>query len=65
MNVFICYVASTSLSSSSMNINSLIKFYLSSFHMNVSPHASSILYHLVGKSFNVDGNRCGHIRSSL
>ena len=34
-------------------------------HMNVSPRASSILYHFFGKSDNVDGNRCGHVRSCL
>ena len=44
---------------------SLMKFSLSSCHMNVSPRASSILYHLFGKSSSVDGNKCGHVRSSL
>ena len=56
INFFICSIASTSLSSSGMNLKFLMKFYLISFHKNVSPHASSILYHLFGKSSNVDGN---------
>ena len=42
-----------------------MKFSLSSCHMNVSPLASSILYHLFGKSTRVDGNKCGHAHSSL
>ena len=65
MNVFICFVASTSLSSSYINLKSLMKFSLRSCHMNVFPRDSSILYHLLGKSSNVDGNRCGHMHSSL
>ena len=65
MNAFIYFVASTSLSSFGMNLKSLMKFCLTSFHKNVSPRASSILYHMLGRSSNVDGNKCGHIRSSL
>ena len=41
INVFICSVASTSLVSSGMNLKYLMKFSLSSCHMNVSPWASS------------------------
>ena len=65
INVFICFVASTNLSSSGMNLKSLVNFSLSSFRTNVLPQDSSILYHLLGKSSNVDGNRCSHMRSSL
>ena len=64
-NVFIYFVASSNFSSFGIKLKSLIKFSLSSFHRNVSPRASSILYHFFGRSSNVEGNRCGHIRSSL
>ena len=65
INVFIYFVASTSFLSHDIKLKSLMKFSLCSFHKNVSPHASSILYHLLGRSSSVEGNRCGHIRSSL
>ena len=38
-----------------MKLKSLIKISLSSCHKKVSPLASSILYHLFGKSVRVDG----------
>ena len=65
MNVFICFVTSINWSYFGMKLKYLVKFSFSSFHQNVSPHASSILYHLFGKSARVDGNICGHARSSL
>ena len=65
MNVFIYFAVSTSFSFCGIKLKSLMKFSISSFHWNVSPHASSILYHLFGKSASVEGNRCGHVRSSL
>ena len=64
-NVLICSTVSTKFSSCGIKLKSLIKFSLSSCHRNVSPRASSILYHLFGKSESVDGNRCGHVCSSL
>ena len=42
----------------------MIKFSLSVYQVNVSPLASSILYHLLGRSSSVVGNKCGHVRSS-
>ena len=48
-----------------MNWKSWIKFCLSSCQKKVSPWASSILYHLLGKSASVEGNKCGQDRSSL
>ena len=65
INVSICFVASTSWSSSGINLKSLMNFYFSSFHKNVSPHSSSILYHFFGKSSNFGGNRCDHIFLSI
>ena len=65
INVSICFVSLTSWSSSGINLKSLIKFSFSSFHKNVSPHSSSILYHFFGKSSSFGGNRCDHIFSSI
>ena len=65
INIFICFVASTNFLSFDIKLKSLIKFSLSSFHRNVSPRASSILYHLFGKLASVEGNSCGHVLSSL
>ena len=41
-----------------------MKFCLRVCQMNVSPLASSILYHLLSKSLRVDGNRWVHVHSS-
>ena len=40
------------------------KFSLRVFQVNVSPLASSILNHLLGRSSSIVGNKCGHVHSS-
>ena len=65
INSLICFVVSTNFLFCGIKLKSLMKFFLSSCHRNVSPLASSILYHLFGKSERVDGNKCGHAHSSL
>ena len=65
MNAFIYFAVSTSFLFYGIKMKSLMNFSLSLFHWNVSPHASSILYHLFGNLARVKGNRCGHVRSSL
>lgn len=63
MNCSICFATGFSFSSSGVKENSLIKFSLRVCQVNVSPLAS-ILYHLLGKSSSVVGNKCGHVCSS-
>ena len=63
-NCCICLAAGCIFLSSIKNKKSLMKFCWSVFQVNVSPLASSILYHLLGKSLRVEGNRWGHIHSS-
>ena len=64
-NSLICFAVSTKFLFWGTKLKCLMTFSLISFHRNVSPQDSSILYHLFGKSDNIDGNRCGHVRSSL
>ena len=65
MNAFIYFAISTSFLFCGIKLKSLMNSSLSSFHWNVLPRASSILYHLFGKSASVEGNGCGHVRLSL
>ena len=65
INSLICFAISTKFSFCGIKLKSLMRFSLSSCHKKVSPLAYSILYHLFGKSARVDGNKCGHARSSL
>ena len=57
INSLIFFPVSNKFSFCGIKLKSLMKFSLSSCHKNVSPLASSILYHLFGKSARVYGNR--------
>ena len=59
INCLTCFAVSPRFSFWGMKLKSLIKISLSSCHKKVSPLASSILYHLFGKSAGVEGNKCG------
>ena len=65
INYLICCVVWARFSFWGMNLKSLIKISLISCQKKVSPLASSILYHLLGKSARVEGNKCGEALSSL